>query len=343
VRVGAREVRKRLAQFYVSPEAVGQTVRIDLVVGTYIPEFHTATAPPSAEPATVELPAVAPPNQPRKLPWKWIALGVAVAGVTIALTWTTTSIVHPPDDLDRFWGPVLESSDKVLIAMAHPIVYMPSHRAQELNDERFHPGLVVGQVPIELPPNELTGADMIPVFNSFVGLGDAVAAADVTRLLTRKNRASRLRTSSRLEYSDFRDQPAVLIGAMTNRWTLELGTQFHFRFNRSPERRPLIEETGTGNIWRLPAEAADGGTDEDFVLITRVLNSPTRQPFVVLAGLKQTGTEAAGRAITDAGQWAAIAKRLPSGWQKKNLQVVLHTKVIGGSPSAPEVVAQYGW
>jgi len=39
VRVGAREVRKRLAQFYVSPEGLSAPVHINLPPGSYVPEF----------------------------------------------------------------------------------------------------------------------------------------------------------------------------------------------------------------------------------------------------------------------------------------------------------------
>src|SRR3954454_17471423 len=42
VRVGAREVRKRLAQYYVSPDGASAGVRIDLPPGTYVPEFRQA-------------------------------------------------------------------------------------------------------------------------------------------------------------------------------------------------------------------------------------------------------------------------------------------------------------
>ena len=39
VRVGAREIRKRLAQYYVS-DGVNDEVRIDLPLGSYVPAFH---------------------------------------------------------------------------------------------------------------------------------------------------------------------------------------------------------------------------------------------------------------------------------------------------------------
>ena len=40
VRVSAREVRKRLAQYYLSADGVVSPVKIDLPSGSYAPEFH---------------------------------------------------------------------------------------------------------------------------------------------------------------------------------------------------------------------------------------------------------------------------------------------------------------
>ncbi len=44
VRVGAREVRKRLAQFYTSPEGAAERIRIELHSGSYVPEFSCVEA-----------------------------------------------------------------------------------------------------------------------------------------------------------------------------------------------------------------------------------------------------------------------------------------------------------
>src|ERR1035438_3058690 len=44
VRVGAREVRKRLAQYYMTSEGAAAKIRIDLPSGAYAPEFHYVTS-----------------------------------------------------------------------------------------------------------------------------------------------------------------------------------------------------------------------------------------------------------------------------------------------------------
>ena len=65
--------------------------------------------------------------------------------------------------------------------------------------------------------------------------------------------------------------------------------------------------------------------------------------MLAAAGVKQFGTEAAGRLLTDPDQLNAILRSLPSGWESKNLQIVLHTKVIGNTAAQPEVVAWHVW
>jgi len=64
---------------------------------------------------------------------------------------------------------------------------------------------------------------------------------------------------------------------------------------------------------------------------------------LVAAGLKQFGTEAAGRLIADPVQLSKVLSRLPRGWEDKNMQLVLHARVIGNTPGQPEVVAWHVW
>jgi len=63
----------------------------------------------------------------------------------------------------------------------------------------------------------------------------------------------------------------------------------------------------------------------------------------VAAGVKQFGTEAAGRLLSDAGQLNAILEKLPAGWENRNLQLVLQVKVIGNTPGQPSIVATHVW
>jgi hypothetical protein len=345
--VGAREVRKRLAQYYVSPEGVAAPVRIDLPPGSYVPEFRYAAVrkepePAAAAPAPTAVIAVEPAS-PRRLPRWAIAATAAVVLAAAGLAYLKWSAVSPETAAFRaFWQPVLSASEPLTIAVAHPIVYHPSRRAMKLNHELLGP-TKEGQRVIQLPPKALDGSDMVPVVNQYVGFGDMLVGTEVTSLMARNRHASRVRFASAVEFADMRTSPTLLIGAVTNRWTVEFQSNWRFRFVRRDDMRVVIEDTAKpGSEWAIDSKD-DGSSPEDYIVIARIRNSVTGGVVLVGAGLKQFGTEAAGHLLADAEHLGAILRKLPAGWETKNLQVVLHAQVIGNTPAQPGVVASHVW
>lgn len=65
--------------------------------------------------------------------------------------------------------------------------------------------------------------------------------------------------------------------------------------------------------------------------------------LVEVAGITQYGTDAAADLITSPDLMTEALRGAPKGWQSKNLQFVLHVKVIDGAPGSPTVVKQYFW
>ncbi len=346
VRVGAREVRKRLAQFYVTPEGAASEIRIDLHPGAYSPEFHYGA------PSSVEEPIAPPPAAPaveEPVRRRWRRGLIFAVGLTVAATLVVTALVRASSSnpnveaFQRFWDPVFRAPEPMLLAVAHPIVYHPSRRAMRLSEASQPPRETEAQRPIQLPSKELDGTDMIPVFNQYVGFGDMVAADEVSMMMAHKSKATRLRLASGVVFEDLRKTPALLIGAVTNRWTMELQQSWRFRFKYTPEMRTVIVDTeGNGQEWAIPAKE-DGSAPEDYMLVCRIRNSFTGGTLMVAAGLKQFGTEAAGRLLTDPEQLGAILRKLPPKWESGNLELVLHASVIGNTPAQPEVVAFHLW
>lgn len=345
VRVGAREVRKRLAQFYVSPEGVASRIRIDLPAGSYAPEFHYAVALVEKEAPPAPAPAViAPPrNQRKKLIIAGVAALFAIAGIAVL-----SGVGRQPDALTRFWKPVFESNEPLLVGVAHPLVYHTSIRAQKLNESRLPALKVPAQQILQLPPKELDGNDIIAAPNQYVGYGDMLAAAQISNMLARHNKNVRLRLASSISFEDLRQTPALLIGALTNHWTMVLQPNWRFQFTFQPDSAVLLDtfdKPAPGQKQRQWSVATtdDGATSEDYVLVCRLKTSSTGGFVVVVAGVKQFGTEAAGRLVSDGDQLAQVEKDLPAGWENKNLQVVLRVRVIGNTPAQPEVAASYVW
>src|SRR6202021_4007572 len=107
---------------------------------------------------------------------------------------------------------------------------------------------------IQLPPDKLTGADFVPVFNQYVGFGDMVAANEVIAMLARKGNSVRVRMASSIGFADLQKAQMLLIGAVTNRWTMELQQTWRFRFGWTPGTRTMIMDTQ-----EPAAKKADGG------------------------------------------------------------------------------------
>ena len=341
VRVGAREVRKRLAQYYVSSEGAASQVRIELPPGAYAPEFRLGR-PESVDGAGERAPA-------RKRGGWRLAAGITVAAVVIAAGAASHWMVGKnPNEraFDEFWQPVMQTQGPLLVAVAHPLVYHPSLRAMKLNEQRHPDWPVSEQKPIEVNPKGLDGSDMVPVFNQYVGFGDLVAASDVAVLLAKRDKPVRVRMASEIEFADLRQTPTLLIGAITNRWSMEMEKPWRFQFARNADFLNMIVDTYQAEPnrreWTIPAKQ-DGSSPEDYMLLCRVHSPLTGAPLLLAAGLKQFGTEAAGALLSDPERFGAILRRLPSGWETKDLQLVLHSRVIGNSATQPELVAWHVW
>jgi hypothetical protein len=341
VRVGAREVRKRLAQFYITPAGVASEIRVDLHPGAYSPEFTYAVR--RKEPVAPSVISVQERPLRSRLALLLIGASLALAGMGIFAGVRLLGSNPNAELFQRFWDPVMRSPEPLLVAVAHPIVYHASRRAQVLSEENLPPQEVPSQRPIQLQARQMDGSDMVPVFNQYVGFGDMVAVNEVSAMLARKSKGVRLRMASGIEFADLRKAQALLIGAITNRWTMELQQSWRFRFTRNQDFHTVISDTQKpGQVWSIPARD-DGSAPEDYILVGRIRNSFTGGLTLVAAGLKQFGTEAAGRLLADPEQLGVILRKLPPGWETKNVQFVLHARVIGNTPALPEVVASQVW
>lgn len=339
VRVGAREVRKRLAQYYASAEGINEPLRIELHSGSYAPEF--VYAPSSITRVLEEAPAEQPSRkpEPRRPGYVWgLALAAVIAVVAISLPFAVGR--HEASLFDEFWTPLWYSPQPVLVVIANPLVYHPSTRAERLNDQRLGPSSVPIQRPLQLPARELDGSDMIPVPDQYVGYGDSVASTNIASLLASHSVRTRLRPSIKTDFADFRETPAVLIGAFTNRWTLEFTQKLRFYFGYDAQRAPaILDATNTSQHWSIPEKEDNGRSSEDYFLICRLTHSASGKFTVIVAGLTQFGTEAAARFMVDPGRLEETLKNIGNGWQHRNVQILFHAKVIGNAPSASELVA----
>jgi hypothetical protein len=354
VRVSAREVRKRLVQYYATADGATAPIVIELPSGSYAPEFHySALAKLKAETHKPETPSdfeLAPeepvPLRPpaTRVLSRWIAIGscIVLAGASAFAMWKVEDSRTAP--FRAFWAPVFHNSEPLLIGVGHPLVYQPSHRASVKSEHRQPPTPFPVQRPLNLAPDELNGSDMVPSPNQFVGFGDMIAANEISQMLAHRSRDVRIMLASSIPFADLKQSQTYLIGSLTNHWTMELGQSWRFRFAWTKDLQPEFVDTlpGARREWAI-ASRDDGSTPEDYSMICRIPNSPTGMLLIVSAGIKQFGTEAAGRILADPKELSTILNTLPKGWENRNLQLILHMKVIGNTPAKAEVVASHVW
>jgi hypothetical protein len=111
-----------------------------------------------------------------------------------------------------------------------------------------------------------------------------------------------------------------------------------------PYRVRIGNEISLHDLETAPAILSrDRHTPEDYAIISRVFHPDTHAMLVELAGITQYGTDAASDLVTNPELFTEAFHGAPSGWTGKNLQIVIHVKVIAGAPSSPKVVGSYFW
>ena len=160
-------------------------------------------------------------------------------------------------------------------------------------------------------------------------------------MLARTGHPYRLRVGSVVSFDDLRTSPAILIGYSYTRWK-EISSQLRYFIDAS-HNPVMITDAGRPTPFALPNLPPDRRTNEDYAIVTRVFNTDTHAMLVELAGVTQYGTDAAADLVTNPDLLAEALHSAPRNWQAKNLQLVLHVKVISGTPSSPKVVAASFW
>lgn len=309
VRVKAGEVRKRLRSYYLS-QPVDAKVLIDLPPGTYIPEFHPLRKEgqaPSAKPRTR---------------WFWLALAAAslvLLGSAAAFFWLRAQPAAA--SLDQFWSPVFQSKKPIFLCAAPVPVY---------SDVR-NPS---GQQPTRVQ-------DFVLIPNRFVAISDVNAASQIADMMGRMGQPYKLKIGNEVSFRDLRTAPAVLVGFSYTQWH-EIGE--HFRYSIDLSQRPFgVSQDGAPTNWTIKTHPDDPALNEDYAIVSRVLYPGTNNIIVELTGISHYGTEAAADLVTNPTLLQEALRKLPAGWQQKNVQIVLHVEVVSGFPSVPTVVATHVW
>jgi hypothetical protein len=264
-----------------------------------------------------------------------LAAFVAASAVLFAGWMTRYFRVAGQREFNLFWASTLDQPRP-------PILYVGSNAVYRLSTgflQRYqatHPGYNgLETLPAIDRGETISGSDLDEDDKDFVGLGDVAAAVSISTFFKGRDVRYDLRFGRDIVFGDFRTTPVVLIGAFNNSWTLELNDKMPYRFTMNNGIKRL---EGPGHSWQT-WYGADGAPREDYALITREISPKSGEPVIAVAGLDQTGTRAAAEFVSTPALLDAALRKLPTGWQNKKVQLVLHATVVDYVPSGYDVIA----
>ena len=327
VRTSACEVRKRIAQYYHEPGHEAE-LRIDLPSGSYVPEFHFVEAAPAAT-------APAAGMETRRIA-EWLGvpaahprMAAAAFGVVLALGAATAGLRSTRSVLDRFWGPVWGASDSVILCLGGTPGLEAAQRA-----------VAASGPPAPNPPS----ADDVMRLDR-VAYSDALTMGRLFSVMRGHGKKCEVRRGMALTLTDLRRGPAVLIGAYNNNWTMRLKRDLRYTFERDDNgmMRILDRKNPADTRWAVDGHAAYSRVAADYAIVSRVVDPLTEKMVVTVAGMTKDGTLAAGEFVTEERYLAQLPSRAPSGWERKNVQVVLETELVNGVPGPPRMLTAWVW
>jgi hypothetical protein len=345
VRTTAAEVRKRLIQYYYSPDHAGELI-IELPLGSYVPLFrepspHTAVQTdtqlvyesPEAFPQGRVEPEARPVDSPKgsasRTVYARIAIALLVAGLLgfgIGRARFPGQAARPSaptnpgglSNMDRFWEPITATSSRVTYCLGVPT------DAVDLQSRT------------------------IPVFpageRGSLNVYDVITLARSIAPLVPKNGEFRVLAGSETGFAQLREGPSVMIGAFDNPWTMRITQDLPIGFEYDNHVRKVVDrKSSPKGIWELQWQVPGKSLSRDYAVVARIHDQVSGQPVIILAGILGEGTEAASEVVSNSAYLDAMLQKAPKNWDQLNLEAVIEANVIEGHPGPPTVVAVETW
>lgn len=274
-----------------------------------------------------------------------LAVRIAIAALALSLLccsalWLARRFQNPNERVFRqFWAPIIDSRRPVVIYIGANYSYRLTTRF--LDEYRRQRGLVnTGpEFFIDLRSGEkIDESDLIPD-NRLIGFGDVASASRVISTLTRLNKSYDLRYGNDISFSDLHASPALLIGGFSNTWTLEVTRNLRYSLEQGDR---IVDRKDPNKVW-LRKAGADGRTEEDYAVISRLPRSETGDFVLAIGGIDTFSNQAAADFLSDPEQVGAMLRTAPLNWENRNLQIVLHTSAVKEVPAVANVEAVNFW
>jgi hypothetical protein len=369
VRVTASDVRKRLLHYYLSASGSSSELRINLPVGSYVPEFthdirevaEAGTAETIPEPSPIELtssPTVKPAahlNPSVRFPrtgMLWLVIAAWIGSLCL-LAWGISRKPLAHGTISRTsvlpWSVFFADKRIPLLVTSDPNIA----EIQGLTGDRVSVSDYANQKYI---PNAASLSPEIIHICRDILRGDKAASVDtpivagIAELAAGKASRIDVRAARDLHFSDLdTDGNLIFLGSpRTDPWTSLFDEQLDFRFIYDHASRQEIIQ----NVRPRPGEpikylptAKGFATGQSFATVSFIRNPNHGGNILILAGANAEGTKAAGELVTNpsnlspALQHCGIHSSSTALDGVEHFQMLLQLRMMAGSPTAFDVAS----
>jgi hypothetical protein len=352
VRVHVRQLRLKLHEYF-NEDGRNEPIVLEIPKGSYAPIFRAAlkaeAAPIALEPKTI--PALAWSRR-AMLPWVLCAvLAVLSGGLAYrAIAHRVASAVPAPAALSWPFSQIFDTRHQTIIVLAdsnYGMARILSSQPGSL-DQYLHREFLQGPEASKIGAANSRLSEYLSnsTLTSFADVADVVALYRMagplqTQVLVRYPRDLRLRD---LDHNNY-----VFIGSPgSNPWVTLFQDKLNFR-----EAEGVVGNSAKMFVNKnpLPGELAQykglqwtGTKGEDYATISLLPNATHDGSVLVLQGLQQEGTEAAGRFLADAENQRQLMSALHISTEESHSQniwfeALIRSLTVSGAPNTTTLVA----
>jgi hypothetical protein len=349
VRNYARQLRKRLAEYFVS-EGQHERLQIEIPLGGYVPVFSPREG---SSPEPLSPPVQIEPTPERSPAGKLLWSKATVAGLALLLVysailiWTTTAVearlraAHQPvEPSQALWSALFQSPLSTFIVPSDcgfNILEDLSHRQVSLAD--YLNGKYLTQ---PLPPmDDHSAADMrTQEYTSFVDL-EIVSA--LSRLPEVDPRRTFLRFPRDLRLADLKSGNVIIVGSVgSNPWVEVAQKNVNFRIAYGNG----MQEAWITNTKPLPGEAAtyvshwNEPVHETYAVIAYVPNLSGNGHMLLIQGLDVAGTQAAAETLLKRDALEPVLRAASvRGGGLRSFEILLRSTSIESNSANTQIIA----
>ncbi len=348
VRVGAHGVREKLALYY-QRDGADDELRIEIPIGSYEPVFIRTVLSQAPEPAPV-LSTDTEISKPSSTAVeagagligsrfritannkKLVAMQIAVAALsTVVIVLVVvilglrekagsqaSALARNRDSHGEVWEPFLKSPEATMLILSNPTV----HRAVTGGDPDVATGKAIILTPEQatmltsasggrLPLKQDQPLQLIPAFNMYTGIGEAIGIYRLSSLLQGAGEQTLLKQSRSIGPEELRDHDIIILGSVySNQWSKPLSIKENFVYTSRGTIENLAPANGEQTEYKAAFDKRTGNLLEDYALITVTPGVTGERMIMVLAGIYSEGTEAAAEFVTNGAYLNELNQRL---------------------------------